>query len=141
MFNLMPYVYRREVNPFRELEKMERELFSATRSFGFKTDITDKGDSYLLEAELPGFNKEDIRVNIEDGRMTIIAERSESKEDKNENGEIVHRERYSGKFMRSFDVSEVKEDEITASYKDGILELSMPKRQEESPKVRTLEIN
>jgi HSP20 family protein len=139
MFSLTPYFYRREVDPFREFEKLERQLFSAPKQRAFRTDITDKGDSFLLEAELPGFAKENINVNIEGETLTITAERGESKE--NENEGLIQRERVYGKFVRRFDISQINEEGITASYKDGILELVLPKKQEETPKSRKLEIN
>lgn len=139
MFSLTPYFYRREMDPFREFEKLERQLFSAPRQSGFRTDITDKGESFLLEAELPGFAKENINIDIEGETLTITAERGESKE--NESDGFVQRERVYGKFVRRFDISNIKEEEITASYKDGILEITLPKKQDEQPKSRKLEIN
>ncbi len=139
MFSLTPYFYRREMDPFREFEKLERQLFSAPKQSGFRTDITDKGESFLLEAELPGFAKENINIDIEGETLTITAERGESKE--NESDGFVQRERVYGKFVRRFDISNIKEEEITASYKDGILEITLPKKQDEQPKSRKLEIN
>ena len=139
MFNLMPYVHgRREMDPFREFEKLEREMFSHMRPFGFKTDIKDAGDSFILEAELPGFKKENISVEVEDGKLTISAERAESTE--NKEGDMIHRERSQGFFVRSFDISSVNEEEISASYTDGILELILPKKKEEAPRTRKLDI-
>ncbi len=139
MFNLIPYVYgRRELDPFREFEKLEREFFASKRPFGFRTDVKDLGEKYVLEAELPGFKKENINVEVEDGKLTIIAERSSEKSDNEEN--IVHSERIYGTFTRSFDVSSVQTDEITATFVDGILSLELPKKKEEEPKTRKLEI-
>ena len=139
MFNLIPYVYgRRELDPFREFEKLEREIFASRRPFGFRTDVKDLGEKYVLEAELPGFKKENINVEVEDGKLTIVAERSSEKSENEEN--IVHRERIYGTFTRSFDVSTVQTDEITATFVDGILSLDLPKKKEEEPKTRKLEI-
>ena len=139
MFNLIPYVYgRREMDPFREFEKLEREIFSARRPLGFRTDVKDLGEKYVLEAELPGFKKENINVEVEDGKLTIVAERSSERNEDEEN--IIHRERIYGTFTRSFDVSTVQADEITASFVDGILSLDLPKKKEEEPKTRKLEI-
>ncbi len=141
MFNLMPYTHgRREFDPFREFEKLEREMFSATRPFGFKTDIKDLGESFLLEAELPGFKRENINVEISEGKLTISAERGEENEEKSESGEVIHRERAYGAFVRSFDISSVDEESISASYVDGILSLELPKKKEEKPKSRKLDI-
>ena len=94
----------------------------------------------MLEAELPGFKKEDIHVDIEDGYMTISAERSNETEKKDDKGNFVRRERSYGSFSRSFDVSSVKAEDITVEYKDGILTLTMPKKEENGPTSRRIEI-
>ena len=89
MFELVPYSRKRNVtfyNPFDELEEMQRRLFGESAVREFKTDIRDNGESYLLEAELPGFKKEDIGVNLEGDTLTIRAERSESTEEKDGKG-------------------------------------------------------
>ena len=74
MFGITPY--RNVFSPFRELERMEKEMFSGSgfRS-AFKTDVRDVGDAFLIEAELPGFKKEDIQVDVESDTLTIHAER------------------------------------------------------------------
>ena len=102
------------------------------------SDITDTGDAYKLEAELPGFNKEDIKIDIEDGRLTISAEHST--DEKTEKDNYVRRERYCGSYSRSFDITGIDEEAIGAEYKDGILVLNMPKKAPEQPKARRLEI-
>lgn len=75
MFGITPYnKYHGVYDPFRELEKMEKELFSGRDGLAsFRTDIKDNGDAYLLEAELPGFKKEDIHVDIANGVLTVSA--------------------------------------------------------------------
>ncbi|MEZ4508810.1 MAG: Hsp20 family protein [Eubacteriales bacterium] len=83
MFELVPYGRRRNLtfyNPFEELESMQNRLFGGNVVREFKTDIRDAGESYMLEAELPGFKKEDIAVNIEGDTLTIRAERNEENE-------------------------------------------------------------
>ena len=128
MFNLMPYVsIRRGNDPFREIEKFEKEFFATERACGFRTDVKELEDKFLLEAELPGFRKEDISVEIHDGRLTISAERN--KESCETEGTFIYKERTSGKFVRSFDISLVDEAEIKASYVDGILSLVLPKKK------------
>ncbi len=139
MFNLMPYVNgKREIDPFREFEKLEREMFAHARPFGFKTDIRDLGERFVLEAELPGFKKENINVEVQDGKLTITAERAEESESKE--GTLIHKERMQGVFIRSFDISSVDEAEVSASYTDGLLVLNLPKKKEEAPKTRKLDI-
>ena len=137
MFGIMPY---RTYNPFRELEKLENELFSDTSVKAFKTDITDSGDSYLLEADLPGFKKENIHVDISGGVLTISAERRDESKETDKKGNIVHSERIYGSFERSFDLTDIDEGSISASYTDGVLKLVMPKKVQTVPETRRLEI-
>ena len=145
MFELIPFDRSNRsifsYNPFRDIEDLERAFWSGGRSGGFKTDIKDTNNAYILEADLPGFRKEDISVDIENDYLTIKAERSSENEDKNENGNYIRRERNYGVYSRSFDVSSVKVDEISAEYKDGVLTLNMPKKESVIPASRRLEIN
>ena len=143
MFELVPYTRKRNVtfyNPFDELEEMQRRLFGESAVREFKTDIRDNGESYMLEAELPGFKKEEIAVNIEGDTLTIRAERSESTEEKDGKGNFVKRERSYGSFSRSFDMTGIRVEDISAAYEDGILKLTLPKKQETLPTSRKLEI-
>ena len=143
MFELIPYAGRRSLtfDPFRIFDDMERSFFgnAVPAVSRFRTDVSDIGDAYKVEAELPGFKKEDISIEIDNGVLTISAERkSESSE---ENTNYVRRERVYGSFKRSFDVSAVELDGINAAYSDGVLTLNMPKKQPVKPEVRRLEIN
>lgn len=144
MFGLTPYVGRRGVvayNPFSELENMEKAFFGETSLAEFKTDIQDHGDSFLLEADLPGFRKEDIQVDIEQDTMTIRAQRRSAYEEKDKKGKYVRCERSYGSYARQFDVSGINTEAITAAYQDGVLKLTLPKREETVPAARRLEIN
>ena len=143
MFELIPFDrHVRNVaafDPFREMDELERSFFGNGRNVSsFRTDVTDTGDAYKLEAELPGFNKEDIKIDVENDVLTISAQRSEEKKDEKHN--VVKRERFYGSFSRSFDVSGINVDGIEASYTDGVLTLTMPKKQEQLPASRRLEI-
>ena len=144
MFELIPFERTmRNLNsfyPFRQMEDMSRSFFSAGPAASlFRTDISDMGEAYRLEAELPGFNKEDININIEDERMTISVERKSDSEDNKPN--YLHRERFYGSYSRSFDLSGIDADNISASYSDGILSLNLPKQAAAVPASRRLEIN
>lgn len=144
MFELIPFERSmRNLNafyPFRQMEDMSRGFFSANPASSlFRTDISDMGEAYRLEAELPGFNKEDININIEDERMTISAERKSESEDNKPN--YLRRERFYGSYSRSFDLSGIDADRISASYADGILSVELPKQSPEQPVSRRLEIN
>lgn len=109
-----------------------------------KTDIHENDAGYTVEMELPGFAKEDIKADLNNGYLTITANRSEEKEEKNERGDCIHKERYTGTCTRSFYVGDkVTQEDIKASFKDGILALSVPKETpkaiEEQPKFIPIE--
>lgn len=92
MFEMMPFTRSRGVDlyhPFRDLEELERSLFANGGVNAFRTDIRDTGDAYLLEADLPGMKKEDIRIDIDGERLSISAERSAVREEKDENGGYI----------------------------------------------------
>ncbi len=128
MFEMMPFG-RNERNLFNYLDNMEKSFFGGLSDSmsQFRTDVLDKGDKYVLEAELPGFKKEDIHIDLTGDTLTISAQHSEEKEDKRK--EYIRRERKYGSYSRSFDVSGIETSKIAAAYKDGILELELPKAQ------------
>lgn len=98
-----------------------------------KTDIREDDKSYLLEVDLPGYSKDDIKIDITDGYLTINAK--VEKEDKDDGKNYVRRERFTGEVSRSFYVGEeIKEDEVKASFKNGILTLEVPKLSLEDKK-------
>ena len=98
-----------------------------------KTDIREDDKSYLLEVDLPGYSKDDIKIDITDGYLTINAK--VEKDDKDESKTYVRRERFTGEVSRSFYVGEdIKEDEVKASFKNGILTLEVPKLSLEDKK-------
>ena len=98
-----------------------------------KTDIREDDKSYLLEVDLPGYSKDDIKIDITDGYLTINAK--VEKENNDENKNYVRRERFTGEVSRSFYVGEdIKEDEVKASFKNGILTLEVPKLNLEDKK-------
>ena len=98
-----------------------------------KTDIREDDKSYLLEVDLPGYSKDDIKIDITNGYLTINAK--VEKEDKEDNKNYVRRERFTGEVSRSFYVGEdIKEEEVKASFKNGILTLEVPKLSLEDKK-------
>ena len=142
MFELIPFGGHRisAYDPFRAFDDMERSFFGNGRQLisAFSTDVTDTGDAYKLEAELPGFKKEDIKLEVENDVLTISAERKlDNKEEKHN---FVKRERFYGSYSRSFDVSGIEVDKIEAAYQDGVLTLTMPKKIETVPAKCRLEI-
>lgn len=146
MLTLTPYRKNRvpAYDPFRELEELQKQLFTEYRPMndmpGMETDVKDLGDSYLVEADLPGFKKEDIHLNLNGDTLSLEAERHLEHEDKDKKGGYLLMERSSGKFIRSFDVSNVDTENITAKYENGVLALTLPKKQPAQPASRRLEI-
>lgn len=141
MYSLIPYGGQsRQLSDL--FDDFERSFFPAERRQlpAFRTDIKDEGDHFLLEAELPGFKKEDIDLQLQDGVLTISAKHEETVESKEDEGKYVCRERRYGSFQRSFDVSGIREDGIGAAYDNGILRLTLPKLGEEPPQSRKIDI-
>ena len=129
MFDLIPFD-RSQRNLFEYFDSMQRDFFdSLTDNVSrFRTDIIDKGDRYLLQAELPGFCKEDIHIDLHENMLTISAKHCEDKKEKEDNKHhYVRHERRCGYFSRSFDVSGIATDQIQANYRNGLLELTLPK--------------
>ena len=93
-----------------------------------KTDIQEKDNNYILDMDLPGYEKDDVKAQLKDGYLTITAQKNTSNEEKDEKGNYIRKERYCGKCSRSFYVGDtVKEEDIKASFKNGILQLTFPK--------------
>lgn len=125
MMNITPF--ERNFNVFDPFADFDR-FYDGRQMPSIKTDIKDNGDAFELSAELPGFNKEDISIDIDKDRLVISAEHSENKDEKDENGKYIRRERYAGVCSRSFFVGDaIRPEDISAKYEDGILRLSVPK--------------
>lgn len=140
MYTLIPYGHR--ANDLSSMfDEFDRRFFGADAQVpAFRTDIKDEGDHFLLQAELPGFRKEDIDLSVENGVLTITARHEETRQSEDGKGSYVCRERRSGSFCRSFDVSGIQENGISASYENGVLELTLPKQQEQQPQSRRIAI-
>ncbi len=121
----------RKRNEFDLLDEMFADpFFSENESRVMKTDIKEKKDKYLIDVELPGYQKEDIKIDVEDGYLTVRAERNSSNEEK-EDGKFIRRERYVGSCSRSFYVgTEIQSEDIKASFKNGMLKVEIPKKDE-----------
>lgn len=139
MFDLIPFEQRSR-NLFDYFDKMNRDFFGDMDKelSPCRTDILDKGDKFILKADMPGFNKEDIHINIEGDMLTLTAEHSEDTNTDNQG--FVRRERRYGSLSRSFDISNIAADRITANYEKGVLELELPKQEKALPPTRQIEI-
>ena len=124
-------------DPFRLFDEKARQMMRSSAP-AFRTDIREESDHFVLEADLPGFRKEDIRIDLEDDTMTITAERKSEHSDESAN--YIRRERSYGSFTRRFGTAGIDTERLEASFTDGVLTLSMPKLAEPEPITRRIEI-
>ena len=143
MLALTPFSRRGGVDsydPFRELENLERRFFGREALPVFSVDISEEKDRYVLEADLPGFAKEDIHLDIEGAYLTVRAERKGTREAEEGAVKYLRSERLCGTFSRTFDLSGVDADDLRATYENCVLRLVMPKKKAKEPQKRELTI-
>lgn len=139
MFELMPMT-RNQRNMTSFWNDFEKNFFGDyCRSMNdFKTDIIDNGDSYLLQAELPGYDKSEIGIKLDGDYLTISAEHKEENEEKKDN--FIRRERRIGSYSRSFDITGIDAEKITAEYNNGVLDVTLPKVSADKKEPKQIEI-
>ena len=115
------------MTPFDFFEDFSRNLFNDFKSNLIKTDIHETDNEYLVEAELPGIPKENIQVTYEDGVLTISGQQQTDTVDEDKKGKLIRSERSLTSVRRQYLLENVKEDEIKASYSDGVLKVTLPK--------------
>ena len=142
---LLPMLWKRDNHemsscgndPFTEIDRWMNDFWGGSlfdgaegNSFftGLKTDVIEKDGHYELEADLPGFDKDDIHVDVKDDVLTVSAEHKEDKEEKKE-GKYLRRERGYRSFRRSFRVDGLNQEDIKAQYKNGVLTVTLPKKE------------
>lgn len=115
----------------RDMKKVERKLYGHRAKNLMKTDIKEKGDSYILEMDLPGFKKDEIQVSLENGYLTVQAARGVDKdEQEKKTGRYIRQERYAGACERSFYVGDdLTQDDIKGEFHHGVLKLTIPKKE------------
>ena len=114
--------------PMKEFDDMERKLYGRKANRMMKTDIREKDDNYEVSVDLPGFKKEEITVELDNGYLTISAAKGLDK-DENKKGKLIRRERYAGSMTRSFYIGDnVEKGDIEATYRHGVLTLTVPKK-------------
>ena len=114
-------------------QKIEKKLYGRHGQNLMKTDIKEMEDGYELEMDLPGFKKDNISAQLQDGYLTISASKGLDKDEQEKDGTYIRKERYSGSMSRSFYVGEgVTQDDVHAKFEDGILRLSLPKKDVKS---------
>ena len=113
------------------MKRIEKKLYGRHGKNVTKTDIQETDKNYILEMDLPGFSKDEVKVSLENGYLTISAAKGLNKDEKEKkNGRYIRRERYAGACQRSFYVGEnISQDDISAEFKHGILKLSIPKKE------------
>ena len=134
-------------NLFREMEALERRFFTpfmedffrSDAMSQFRTDVTDEGDHFLLESDLPGFDKKDIRLELNGDTLMVKAERR-SKTEQKEKDKIVRMERTYGSYSRSYDLTGIDAEAIKAKYENGVLQLILPKKEQLPPASRQIDI-
>ena len=126
----------------RDLRKVDKKLYGRRAGNLMKTDIQEMKDGYKMEVDLPGFKKDEITVELDDGYLTISAAKGLDQDEKEkESGRYIRRERYAGACSRSFYVGDIQPEQISAKYEDGILKISLPKQEKrELPKQSTIAI-
>ena len=129
-----PFDDRFEKKLDKELYGRKNPVFGKNAARIMKTDVREKKDGYELDVDLPGFRKDQIKIELENGYLTISAEKGLDK-DEDKEGRYIRRERFSGSCRRTFYVGEkLEQSDIKASFKHGILKLTIPKK-EETPEV------
>ena len=134
MFELKPYTRKNNgvyYNPFQTMDEFERNFFNP--SF-FETTLEQ------FKTDIPGFDKKDIHLDLNNDVLTISAERHSEHEDKDKKGKFVRCERSYGTYTRQFDVSNINTDAMKAKYENGVLTLNMPKKSAQLPTAKRVEI-
>lgn len=120
---------RNEFDLFDEMFGMD-PFFEKRESKLMKTDIKEKGDKYIIDVDLPGYEKENIDLEIEDGYLKVTAKVNKDVDESDEDEKYIHKERYYGECSRSFYIGKnIKEEDIKAAFKNGILTLTIPKEE------------
>ena len=112
---------------------VDKVLYGKRAQNVMKTDVRETDTGYEVDIDLPGFKKDEINAQLENGYLTISASKGLDKEKKNKEGKYIRKERYAGAMSRSFYVGDdMKQEDIKAKYEDGILKLSIPKKAEKA---------
>ena len=142
MYGLTPFS---RMNIFDAINDFDKDFYErGTKVTACRTDIKEDEDKFVTESELPGFKKEDISIDIDGQSLTIRAVHSDKKEAESSDGtksRYIRRERSYGSYQRSFDISGIDTENISAAYKDGILTLTLPKKKATVPPTRRLQID
>ena len=127
---------------FRPMWDMDRALYGKHARAVMKTDVRETDGGYELDIDLPGFKKDEVKLDLKDGYLTVSAAKGLDRDEKDKQGRYIRQERYAGQCSRSFYVGEsVQPKDVHAKFEDGILKLSLPKaEQPKLPDHRTITI-
>ena len=113
----------------KEFDRMMRPLYGKHAQNMMKTDVRETDNSYELDIDLPGFKKDEITIQLDNGYLSISASKGLDKDEENKNGKYIRRERYAGAMNRTFYVGgNLTQQDIQAKFEDGILKISVPKK-------------
>ena len=129
---LMPSIFGEDLfNDWFSFPEIDRKVYGKHADQVMRTDIKEKDNGYEVDIELPGFKKEDVKAELKDGYLTVSAAKNVNNDEKKEDGKYIRKERFSGNMSRSFYVGEdITQEDIHAKYEDGILRLTVPKKEE-----------
>ncbi len=127
---------------FYNYDDTEKKLYGKNAGRLMKTDVHEKEDAYEVDIDLPGFKKDEISLELDNGYLTVSAAKGLDKDEKDSKGKLIRQERYAGSMQRSFYVGEnLTEEDIKATFKDGVLNLNVPKKEQPKvPEKRTIMI-
>ena len=108
--------------------------------FDLRADIKEVGDNIEMEIDFPGFAKEDLTISMKDGFLRIEGVRNVNKDEKDEKGNFIRRERFSGRTSRNFFVGDISEEDVKASFENGVLKVVYPKVKEVIPEAKKITI-
>ena len=115
---------------FGEFGDIDRKLYGKKASHVMKTDVHEHDDHFEADIDLPGFKKEQIKLRLEDGYLTVSAEKGLDKDEKDKKGKLIRQERYSGSMSRSFFVGDaITQEDIKAKFDNGVLKIDIPKKE------------
>ena len=113
---------------FPQVTDVDKELYGKHAKNMMKTDVKETENGYEVAVDLPGFKKDEVKIQLDNGYLTIAAAKGLDKDEQNKKGKYIRRERYAGSMSRSFYVGEdVKQSDIHAKYEGGVLTLDIPK--------------
>ena len=114
---------------FRGIRMPEHVLYGKNAPHLMKTEVRETETGYEVDMDLPGFKKDEIKLELNNGTLTVSTQKSMEKKDEDKNGKLLRQERYAGSMSRSFYVGEhVTEEDVKARFEDGVLRLSIPKK-------------